>query len=167
MKHVVLIGMMGCGKTTCGNLLGARLGLPVADTDACVVAQEGQSIPDLFATRGEAYFRTCEGRVAAELAARQEAAVIACGGGLPLREEAFAPLRERGVVFFLNRDPGEIYDRVSMQGRPLAQDGRRAFLALFAQREAAYRRCAHHVITQFSSPEATVAEILQHLPGGG
>ena len=64
-------------------------------------------------------------------------------------------------MFFLCRDPGEIYDTVSMAGRPLGQGGRAAFLERFRQREGVYRACADHVITEFSSPEATAEAILE------
>ena len=132
-KNIVLIGMMGCGKSTIGALLARRLGRKLVDTDALVGAQEGRTIPEIFASDGEEYFRQAEERVAKTLASRS-ALVIACGGGLPLREESIRPLKESGTVFFLCRDPGEIYDTVSMAGRPLGQGGREAFLARFAQR---------------------------------
>ena len=124
------------------------------------------SVPDmnsqheLFARKGEEYFRACERRVSEELARRQ-GLVIACGGGLPLRPDSIGPLKKNGAVFFLCRDPGEIYDTVSMAGRPLGQGGRAAFLERFRQREGVYRACADHVITEFSSPEATAEAILE------
>ena len=85
MNNIVLIGMMGCGKTTCANLLHQRLGRPVADTDALIVERQGRSISDIFAAEGEGYFRDLETAVARELAERQ-GLIIATGGGLPLRE---------------------------------------------------------------------------------
>ncbi|HIW94470.1 MAG TPA: shikimate kinase [Candidatus Flavonifractor merdipullorum] len=161
-KNIVLIGMMGCGKSTIGALLARRLGRKLVDTDALVEAQEGRTIPEIFASDGEEYFRQAEERVAKALASRS-ALVIACGGGLPLREESIRPLKESGTVFFLCRDPGEIYDTVSMAGRPLGQGGREAFLARFAQREPVYRRWADHVIQRFETPDQTVRAILEVL----
>lgn len=160
MKNIVLIGMMGCGKTTCAKLLAARLDLEAVDTDALIEAREGRSIPELFAAEGEAYFRDLERRVSGELAGR-DGLVVACGGGLPLRADCIGPLRAGGTVFFLNRDPGEIYDSVPMDARPLGQGGRDAFLARFARREGVYRACADHIITQFATPQATVEAILE------
>ena len=95
--------------------------------------------------------------------ARREGLIVACGGGLPLRPAAMDPLRETGTVIFLARDPGETYDAESMAGRPLAQDGRAAFLARFRQREPVYRAAAHHTVTNFSDPETTVQTILEVL----
>ncbi len=163
MKNIVLIGMMGCGKSTVGALLARRLGRELADTDVLIETREGRTIPELFAQRGERYFRDCERRVSQELAG-QEGLVIACGGGLPLREDCIGPLRESGTVFFLYRDPEEIYDTVSMAGRPLGQGGRAAFLERFRQREPVYRARADHIITDFSSPEATADAIMEVMP---
>lgn len=162
MKNIVLIGMMGCGKTTCGGLLAQRLGRTLVDTDALIVDREGRSIPEIFAHQGEGYFRALEVAVAQELADRQDL-VIACGGGLPLHPEAMEPLKAGGRVVFLCRDPGETYDTVPMAGRPLGQGGRGAFVARFRDREPVYRGWADLTITEFSSPEATVNAILEGL----
>ena len=161
-RNLVLIGMMGCGKTTVGGLLARRLGRELVDTDAYIEAQAGRSIPELFAAEGEAGFRARE-RSAAEELSRRRGLVIACGGGLPTQPEAMAALKESGLVFWLRRDPGATYDSGVLGDRPLAQDGRAAFLERFAQREPVYRRWADHIITDFSSPEATADAILEVL----
>ena len=59
MKNIILIGMMGCGKTTCGRLLARRLGRELVDTDALIVEREGRSIPDIFAQRSMAISELC------------------------------------------------------------------------------------------------------------
>ena len=160
--NLILIGMMGCGKSTVAALLARRLGWELADTDSLVEAREGCSIPALFAQRGEGYFRDCERQVSEELS-RRTGLVIACGGGLPLREDCIGPLRESGTVLFLRRSPEEIYDKVSMAGRPLGQQGREAFLARYAKREPVYRACAHHQVEVQAAPEETAARILEVL----
>lgn len=162
MKNIILIGMMGCGKTTCGGLLSRRLNRELVDTDALIAAREGRSIPEIFAAQGEDRFRELERGVAEELA-RREGLVVACGGGLPLRDDAMAPLKSSGTVVFLCRDPGETFDTVPMDARPLAQEGREAFLARFRDREPVYRFWADQIVTDFSSPEATVNAILEGL----
>ncbi len=162
MKNIVLIGMMGCGKSTVGALLAQKLGVELIDTDALIEAREGRTIPWLFRERGEDYFRTCEERVAGELAGKT-GLVISCGGGLPLREEAIRPLHGSGTVFFLCRDPGVTYDSGVLGDRPLAQEGRAAFVERFVQREPVYRRWAHHVISDPPSPEAAADAILEVL----
>ena len=162
MKNIVLIGMMGCGKTTCAGLLSRRLGRPVVDTDALIVEREGRSISEIFATEGEAYFRDLESAVAEELAERS-GLIIATGGGLPLRERNAAALRRNGIVFWLKRDPASTFASEQMDGRPLAQDGQAAFVARFEQRAPLYEAAAHVVVTDFTSPEITVNEIMNYL----
>lgn len=151
-NNVVLIGMMGCGKSTVGRILSEWLGLELVDTDLYIEQRERRSIPDIFAADGEAYFRERELEAALSLGGRENL-VIACGGGLPLREDCIRPLKDSGLVFFLRRDPGETYDAVSMSDRPLAQDGRDAFLDRFRQREPVYRRWADHIIEGRSAGE--------------
>ena len=117
MKNIVLIGMMGCGKSTVESLLAKELGFTFVDTDQYIEEALGRSIPDIFAREGEAFFRDWELGAAEELA-RRKGQVIACGGGLPTRADSIASLKESGTVIFLRRDPGEIYDNVSMGERP-------------------------------------------------
>lgn len=162
MKNLVLIGMMGCGKSTVGKLLARRLGREFVDTDQYIEADTGRTIPDIFAGEGEAAFRELERR-AAEALARRSGLVIACGGGLPTRAEAIAPLKAGGTVIFLRRDPGEIYDKVSMGGRPLGQEGRAAFLARYALREPVYQSWADLAVDVQPTPVETVKKILEVL----
>ena len=152
MKNIILIGMMGCGKTTVGGLLASRLGRELIDTDALIEAREGRSIPDIFAQNGEAYFRALELSVSKELS-RREDLVIACGGGLPLQAGAIAALKENGVVFWLDRDPGETFDSLDTAGRPLAQAGRTDFLARYEARRPVYGAAADYLILNPESPD--------------
>ena len=162
MKNIYLIGMMGCGKSTCARGLARMLDRRMVDTDVLIVERAGKSINEIFAAEGEASFRELETQVCRELAAQQDL-IVATGGGLPLRPENQALLRESGTVVFLHRDPAEIYDSADMSGRPLGQQGREAFLERFAQRLPSYRACAHLEITDFATVEGTVAEILTKL----
>lgn len=164
MKSIVLIGMMGCGKSTCGRRLAKRYGRELVDTDAVVESQAGKSIPDIFAQEGEAAFRDWETAVCRSLAGKEDL-VIATGGGLVLRSENVTFLKENGVLVFLNRPVERILRSTSMAGRPLAQAGERAFIERFHQREPCYRSCADVEIRDFSSIEATVSEILRKLEG--
>lgn len=158
MRNLVLIGMMGCGKTTVGKLLAQKLGFPFVDTDAYIESKLGRSIPELFAREGEGYFRAQE-REAAEELARRENLVIACGGGLPTQEAAIAPLKASGMVFWLRRDAGQIYDSGILGDRPLAQAGRAAFVERAAQREPIYHRWADYFISNSNTPEEAEALI--------
>lgn len=166
MKNIVLIGMMGAGKTTCGRLLAEKLGRPFVDCDEVIEGFAGRTIPEIFAADGEEGFRELESQVIRELSA-QEGLVIAAGGGAVLRQANVAALRGNGIILFLDRPAEEIYDSVDLAGRPLAQNGKEAFAATFRLRLPAYRTAADAMIFDFSSPEATVAEMLKKLEGLG
>ena len=138
------------------GLLASRLGLELVDTDALIEARAGRSISDIFAQNGEEYFRALELTVAQELGQTQSK-IIACGGGLPLRADAIAPLKKSGPVFWLDRDPGETYDSLDKSGRPLAQAGRADFIARYEHRAPVYRRCADHMIAGRTPEDAADA----------
>ena len=158
-KNIVLIGMMGSGKTTVGRLLAQRLGRELADTDALIERRQGRSIPDIFARDGEEGFRALELELCRELSGRQ-GLVIACGGGLPMQEGAIAALKENGLVFWLDRDPGETYYGLDVSGRPLAQGGREDFLERYARRSPIYHRWADFILVKPESPEAALSRVL-------
>ena len=161
-QNIVLIGMMGCGKSTIGAMLAEKLGRKLVDTDALIVERESRSINDIFAAEGEGYFRACELSVAVELGVSHDL-VIACGGGLPMQKACIDALKKNSRVFWLRRDPGETYDSMDTAARPLARQGRQDFLDRFAAREPVYNSCADHVIYDFSSPEVTMNKILEVL----
>ena len=159
-KNIVLIGMMGSGKTTVGKLLAQRLCRPFVDTDALIEEREGRSIPDIFARDGEGAFRTLELEVSRELS-DQSGLIIACGGGLPIQGGAIAALKQNGLVFWLDRDPGETYDSLDASHRPLARSGRDDFISRYQSRVAVYRNWSDHVV-RAKSPrmaEALIAAI--------
>ena len=156
MKNIILIGMMGCGKTTVGELLAMRLKRTLVDTDKLIEAREGISVAEIFETQGEGYFRSLEMGVAQALSIRDDL-IIACGGGLPTQDAAIAALKESGVVLWLDRDAGEIFDNEDMSARPLAQAGREAFLARAETRRPIYEKWADATIHDFTSPVSTAA----------
>lgn len=158
MDNIILIGMMGCGKTTVGQLLAGMLGRELVDTDAFIETQEGRPISAIFAAEGEEYFRALELRACQKLARRSNL-VIACGGGLPTQDGAIAALKENGTVFWLNRDPGQTYDSLDISARPLAQNGREDFLARYEQRAPIYRRWANHTVAHAPSAKSAAAAI--------
>ena len=87
MKHIILIGFMGAGKSTMGKLIANKLGWRFIDTDAYIEKKEGRSIQDIFTDDGEDYFRSAETDVLRELFKADEKYVLALGGGTPLLEE--------------------------------------------------------------------------------
>ena len=157
-KNTVLIGMMGSGKTTVGQLLAQRLRRPFVDTDALIEEREGRSIRSIFARDGEDAFRALELEVSRELFGR-DGLVIACGGGLPMQNEAIAALKQNGLVFWLDRDPVETYDSMDLSHRPLAQSGRDDFIKRYQGRAPIYRRWSDHII-RAESPKRAEAMIV-------
>ena len=126
--------------------------------------QAGKTVSEIFARNGEEVFRDMETRLCEELS-RREGLIVATGGGLPLREENRELLKGSGLVLFLNRAPADIFDTGDMSKRPLGQQGRAAFLERFEKRLPLYRACAHGEISDFSSVERTLTEILQYVEG--
>ena len=120
-RSVVLVGMMGAGKSTIGRRLSARLHLPFLDADTEIEAAAGMSIPDIFETHGEPHFRDGEARVIARLLDGGPA-VIATGGGAFMREETRNRIRDKAVSLWLKADVDVIMRRVKRRAdRPLLQ----------------------------------------------
>src|SRR5450755_2737273 len=120
-RSVVLVGMMGVGKSTIGRRLSARLRLPFVDADMEIEAAAGMSIPDIFETHGEPYFRDGEARVIARLIDNGPA-VLATGGGAFMREETRNRIRDKAVSIWLKADADIIMRRVKRRvDRPLLQ----------------------------------------------
>src|SRR5450631_1257940 len=120
-RPVVLVGMMGSGKSTIGRRLSARLRLPFLDADIEIEAAAGMSIPDIFEAHGEPHFRDGEARVIARLL-DSGPAVIATGGGAFMREETRRRIRLQAVSIWLKADADIIMRRVKRRvDRPLLQ----------------------------------------------
>ena len=143
VKPILLIGMMGCDKSTLGRMLAKRLGRAFIDLDGEIERREGRSISDIFAAEGDAGFRKYE--TAALLDALcADNAVIATGGGIVTREENIAAMREKGLVVWLCRPLEEIIADVRQDTRPnLAGNKEERMRTLYAKREALYQKAAH------------------------
>jgi shikimate kinase len=141
-RSIVLVGMMGAGKSTIGRRLGARLRLPFLDADIEIeAAHAGMTIPEIFATHGEPYFRDGEARVIARLL-DSGPAVIATGGGAFMREETRNRIREKAVSLWLKADVDTIMRRVKRRAdRPLLQtaDPEATVSRLLEAREPVYQ----------------------------
>jgi shikimate kinase len=120
VDRLILVGMMGAGKTTVGRLLSQRLGWRYLDSDAQVVAATGLSVPELFSEQGEAAFRAEEARVLAEALSGTEPVVVSAAGGVVLLEANRHLLTRSGTVVWLRADPRVLARRVGKgTGRPL------------------------------------------------
>lgn len=160
--NLVLIGMMGCGKSTVGGLLAKHLHMAFVDTDQRIEQAAGCTILELFDRQGEDVFRNWEKQISEELA-EEHGLVIACGGGLPLRADCITPLRRNGIVVFLDRDGADIYDHVDMENRPLGQVSRKEFLDRWQKRLPVYQDCADYRVVSRATPEETARDVLNAL----
>lgn len=154
MQNVVLIGMPGCGKSTVGALLAARLRRPFYDADAELEGELGCDIPTFFARYGETAFREAETKALARLG-KGSGCVIATGGGCVTREENYPLLHQNGTIVWLRRPLGAL----PKDGRPISQSV--DLSALYAARQPLYERFCDAAVDNAGTPEAAVEAIIQ------
>lgn len=139
-RSIVLIGMMGSGKSTIGQRLATRTGLRFVDADVEIERAASMSIPDIFASRGEDEFRAGERRVIARLLG-QGPQIVATGGGAFIAEETRARVEQNGISIWLRADPDTLMKRVRKRAnRPLLQtdDPEGTLRRLLIEREPIY-----------------------------
>ena len=163
--NIVLIGFMGSGKTAVGNYFKEHYQMETVDTDWLIVEKEGLSIQEIFAEKGEAYFRLLETGLLEELSGMKlTGTVISCGGGMAVNPVNVVKMREIGFVVYLSASPETIYRRVKEdRGRPLLNDNMNVgFIGeLLSKRKDFYERAADiRVKTDGKSVEEVCQEIL-------
>ena len=165
-RCVVLIGMMGAGKSTIGRRMALRLRLPFVDADTEIeTAHAGMTIPEIFAAHGEPYFRDGEARVIARLLDNGPA-VIATGGGAFMREETRARIRDRAVSIWLKADAEVIMKRVRRRSdRPLLQNADPAGTVnrLLGEREPIYGTADLTILSRDVPHDKIVDECMEAL----
>jgi shikimate kinase len=148
--HLVLVGLPGAGKSTVGRRVAERLGRPFVDLDDVIERQEGRTVAELFAERGEAYFRARELAATAELRAAAAPSVVAPGGGWVTVPGAVALLRPPGRIIHLAVSPERALARLggARRERPLLRrpDPLAALESLLVARRAEYEACADHEV---------------------
>jgi shikimate kinase len=159
--NLILVGFMGAGKSSVGRILARRLGRCFLETDDMIVATEGIPIPEIFATKGEEYFRSVE-EEALRLLTLKSGDVIATGGGMPCREGRPVALRALGTVVWLAGDFAALYERALRSGdRPMLAGRTRADAeALYRSRERFYREADLTVDTTGLGPDQVAARVL-------
>lgn len=161
MKNIVLIGFMGTGKTSVGKLLAVKIGYAFVDTDAKIEEDNHLTIPEIFAQHGEFYFREREAEAVKAVAA-EDNMVISTGGGVVLREENMAALRQSGCIVALTASADVIVERTSRNNdRPLleSENRRRAVEELMQQRAVLYAKADYMIDTGNMTPLQVVEEI--------
>lgn len=145
MNNIILIGFMGCGKTSVGIRLSYQLRRAFLDTDKLIERAQGKEISEIFAEVGEAGFRDMETQLLRDMIGTEQGKIISTGGGLPIREQNRKLLKELGTVVYLKLKPETVYERLKEDTkRPLLQcaDPLQRIRTLMAEREAAYAEAA-------------------------
>ena len=160
-SNIILVGPMGSGKTTVGQILAINLGWRFIDTDQLIVERTGKEIPLLFEEQGEEYFRQVEKEVISRFS-QISRTVIATGGGAVIDRTNYQLLKENGLVFYLKASPSVLTRRVgSGKGRPLllGKDIQAIVVGLLKEREKYYQEADLTIETDFLTPYE-VADLL-------
>lgn len=160
--NIVLIGFMGSGKSTISDYLSTVFDMKLVEMDQVIAEKEEMSIPDIFATYGEEYFRDLETSLLVELQDRKNV-IISCGGGTALRENNVAEMKKNGRVVLLTASPETIYERVKdSDDRPVLK-GRKnvdGIAELMEQRREKYEAAADIVV---QTDHKTVLQVCEEL----
>lgn len=150
LPNIILIGLMGCGKTTIGKELHRETQLDFTDTDQLIERQTGMSIPRLFEIRGESHFRDLETAILSQWQTdTKEPCIISTGGGIVIRQENRELLKKLGFVVWLKTNVETLYQRISRcTNRPLLQhpDPKSVLTRLMEERNDFYKDTAHLTI---------------------
>lgn len=157
-----LIGFMGAGKSSVAAALGDALKREVLEMDQCISEQEKMSIPEIFAQKGEAYFRQCETQLLRDCVNR-EPQVVSCGGGVPMRQENVEAMRACGTVILLTARPEVILERVKDDhNRPLLEGHKDVpyISGLMEQRRPHYEAAADITV---DTSDLTIQEVCREI----
>lgn len=164
--NIYLIGFMGTGKSTVSRYLAKQLGYEEIDTDQWIVQRCHQSITEIFETQGEQRFRNMETELLQELCKKSDK-IISCGGGMALRKENVALMRQNGVVVLLTAEPETILSRVQKDnGRPILNGNMSVeyIQELLEQRISCYKEAGEIVVaTDQRFPEEIADEIRKYI----
>ena len=165
-RAVVLVGMMGSGKSSVGKSLGARLGLPFVDADTEIETAAGMTIPEIFAQRGESEFRDGERRVIARILTTRAPLVLATGGGAFMNADTRARIAELGVSIWLKAEFDVLMRRVRKRSnRPLLQttDPEATMRRMLAEREPVYALADITLLSRDDPHEVVVEDAMAAL----
>lgn len=155
---IVLVGMMGSGKSTVGALLAKSIGYDFIDTDELIVETEKSSISDIFDNKGEVYFRNLETNALNNI--NLSNVVIATGGGFPIFNDNMSKLVKIGTTVYLKISAAEIYFRLKdLKGRPLFENDIKKTQETLSKRKKIYEKSKFHIDCTAKRPIELVEEI--------
>ena len=167
MKKIILLGYMGCGKSTIAKLLANLTSISYLDLDEIIEKQENSSVKKLFSDKGEIYFRKLEHQILASLIHNQDSFILSLGGGTPCYSNNYEFLKADHVIsIYLNASVDTLYERliINSEQRPLIADKNpeemKEFIAknLF-DRSYYYNQAKYKITVEGKSPEEIISEI--------
>lgn len=160
VRKIYLVGFMGCGKSAIGKRLSYYLKMPYYDMDREIERQQGMTISEIFEKFGEEHFRNLETEFLRNF--RDEACIIATGGGVAMKEENRKIMRKTGLVFFLDANFEEIYERIKNdKKRPIVQRSTKEQLEqLYHNRRKYYRMASHIRVKTKGKPMKKIVEYI-------
>lgn len=168
MKNIFLIGFMGCGKSAVSAQMVKKHGMMIREMDEEIVEREGMSIPEIFETKGESYFRDVETNLLAEIAESKNQ-IVSCGGGAVLREENIQHMKKSGKVVLLTAKAETILERVKDDdNRPLLKGNKNVdfIQELLNKRRPNYEKAADIIVeTDEKSLDEICREIINKVKG--
>ncbi len=164
MGNIILIGMMGCGKSVVGAQLAKQLEMEFVDMDEYIQEKYRMTIPEMFDI-GEDFFRERETACLKD-ASEFEDTVISCGGGVVMRDENIGLLHGAGTVIYIDRPVDDIVQDVDCQSRPLLKNGPERLYELDVIRRPKYLKAADHRVSNDSSIDSTVDKIIDIIKKG-
>lgn len=164
--NIMLIGFMGVGKSTISKELSKKFDMPEIDMDVMIVEKEDKSINDIFAEKGEEYFRKVETECLIDIQ-KNKGYIVSCGGGVVVKDENINHMKNGGIILFLTATPETIYNRVKDDdSRPILKDNKNVeFIEqLMNKRKDRYLAVADIVVsTDNKSIREIVDEIIDKL----
>lgn len=163
MKNIVLVGMMGAGKTTVGELLATKLNRELKDIDRVIEQEQKKSIIEIFTDDGEEAFRKLESETIEKFSNMSDL-IISTGGGALEKANNLSNLQKNGIIIYLKADIEELFKRVKNETqRPLLkeQDPLEVIKKLIKKREKFYLMADITIITDNKSPEKITEEIIK------
>ncbi len=158
MKNIVLIGLMGCGKTTIAQLLSKKLNIEYIDMDDYIEKKYDMSISDMF-NISEDYFREKESLVCKELFSTCDS-IIATGGGVIKNKENLSYFKDNSIIIYIHRPIELIINDINIEKRPLLKEGVNKLYTLYKERHDLYNQSCHYCLNNNGSIDEIINQII-------